>query len=53
MKKLIALLLTLLIFSSCVLFCSAAVTVGYDVNSDGKVKAADARVILRIAAKIQ
>ena len=49
MKKLITLLLTLLIFSSCVLLCPAAVSVGYDVNSDGRTDADDARFILRCA----
>ena len=53
MKKLITLLLTLLIFSSCVLLCPAAASVGYDVNSDGKTDADDARFVLRCAVGLE
>ncbi len=53
MKKLITLLLTILIFSSCVFFCPAAESVGYDVNSDGKTTAEDARFIMRCAVGLE
>ena len=53
MKKLITLLLVLLIFSSFVLICPAALFVSFDVNSDGRTDASDARFILRCAVGLE